>query len=168
MSKTIGRAEILDKADKLLLQAERLIPNTLEPDLPPTNLAPNVPAWYDFEHKIWALGEELRQLIKANPKLQKEDEVFQRILKISINRNAKRGRQSFIMLFERKHLSNFAKYLVTQLDDEFVVLHVISTIQKMHVAGFESEIKPFTESKYAGIRNAAKKYLTQKNETVKE
>ena len=165
--KLAEKREILDKADKLLSQVEKLIPNTLEPDLPSSNF-PDIPDWHDFEHKIWKCGEELRKLIKESPKLQKEDALFQRILKISINRNAKRGRQSFIMLFDRKHFSNFAKHLATQLDDEFVNGHVICAIQKMHVAGFESEIKSFIESKYTWIRNAAKKYLTQKNETVEQ
>jgi hypothetical protein len=164
MNKKIDKAEILGEVDKLVSRAEKLIPKVLEPDLPPTNLLPTVPDWHDFEHKVWKFGEELRQLIKANPTLRKEKELFQRILKISINRNAKRGRQSFIMLFDTKQLSNFAKHLVTQLDDEFVNGHIIKLIQKMHVAGFESEIKPFIEHKHAWIRNVAKKYLTQKNE----
>ena len=166
MNKTIYKAEILDKAEKLVLRAEKLIPKILEPNLLPMNLFPDVPEWHDFEHKIWRLGEDLRELIKINPMLRKEDKLLQRILKISINRNAKRGRQSFIMLFDRKDLSNFAKYLVSELDDEFVNGQVIITIQKMHAAGFESEVKPFTEHKHAWIRNAAKKYLIQNNEIV--
>ena len=166
MSKKNNNEKILGEVDRLVSRAEKLIPKILEPDLPPTNLFPDIPDWHDFEHKIWKLGAELQQLIKENTALQKKDELFQRILKISINRNAKRGRQSFIMLFDKKHLSNFAKYLITQLDDEFVNGHVIKSIQKMHVAGFESEIQPFIEYKHAWIRNAAKKYLTQKNENV--
>ena len=160
-SKTIDKAEILDKADKLVSRAEKLIPKNLEPDLPPTELLPEVPAWHDFESKIWQCGEDIRQLIETNPALRKDDKLFQRILKISINQNAKRGRQSFIMLFDSKHLSNFAKCLITQLDDEFVNGQVIKSIQKMQVAGFENEIKPFTEHKHAWIRNTAKKYLKQ-------
>ena len=166
MNKRIEKTEILDRTNKLLSRAEELIPNTLQPDLPPTSLLPNVPDWHNFERKIWELGEELRQLIKTNPTLRKEQALFQRILKVSVNRNAKRGRQSFVILFDRKSLSNFAKYLVTQLDDEFVSGHVISSIQKMHVAGFEREVQPFTEHKHTWIRNAAKKYFAQKNETV--
>ncbi len=158
------RVEILDKADKLISQAEKLIPKILEPDLPPAKLNPDVPDWHDFEHKIWRFGNDLRLLIKENPTLKKEDGLFQRILKICTNRNAKRGRQSFMMLFESKQYSKFAAELITQLDDEFVDGHVICAIQKMHAAGFDCEIKPFTEHKHAWIRNAAKKYLSQKND----
>ncbi|MDR2905897.1 MAG: hypothetical protein LBU73_08085 [Helicobacteraceae bacterium] len=160
----INTAEILDKANKLVSRAEKLIPKILEPNLPPTELLPDVPDWHDFERKIWRLGDEIRQLIKENPTLRKENEFFQRILKISTNRNAKRGRQSFIMLFATKHLSGYAKELTTQLDDEFVNGHIICAIQKMHAAEFDSEVKPFAEHKHVWIRNAAKKYLTQKNE----
>ncbi len=157
------KAGALGKADKLISQAEKLIPKTLEPNLPPTEL---IPDWHDFEHKIWRLGEELRQLIKENPTLVetgRDPSLLQRIVKICINRNAKRGRQSFIMIFELKQFSKFATDLATQLDDEFVNGHVVRAIQKMHVAGFDSEIKPFADHKHAWIRNAAKKYLTQKN-----
>ena len=157
----MNKTEVLQKAEKLIEQAEKLIPKTLEPDLPATKLIPNVPEWYGFEYKIWKLGDDLRLLIKANPTLQKEDEIFQRILKVCTNRNAKRGRQSFIMLLGAKRFSIFATDLITQIDDENVDGHVISTIQKMHAAGFENQVKPFIEHEHAWIRNAAKKYLAQ-------
>ena len=172
MSKTKDRLDILDKAEKLISQAETLIPKILEPDLPPAKISDKDisgnPAWHDFEHKIWSTGEELRALIQKNPALRKDAKLFQRILNIAKNRNAKRGRQSFIMLLASKQFSNFAADLVTQLDDKFVDGQVICAIQKMRVSGFENEIKPFTENEHAWIRNAAKKYLTQKNETLYE
>ena len=164
----MNKTEILDKADKLISQAEKLIPKTFETDLPPTKLIPHVPDWHSFEHEIWRLGEELRQLIKTNLTIRKEDELFRRILKVCTNKNAKRGRQSFIMLLGAKQFSRFAADLITQVDDKFVDGQVICTIQKMHVAGFDSEVKPFIEHKHAWIRNAAKKYLTQKNETFEQ
>lgn len=161
--KSTDRAAILDKTDKLISRVEKLIPKVPEPDLPPIKLNPYIPDWHAFEHEIWRLGDDLRLLIKENQALKRDDKLFQQILRICTNRNAKRGRQSFIMLLGSKQFSRFAANLITQLDDEFVEGYVIATIQKMHAAGFESEIKPFTEHKHAWIRNAAKKYLTQKN-----
>lgn len=154
------KQEVLEIADNLLSRAEKIIPKTLEPDLPPTELFPDVPDWHDFEHKIWRLGAELRQLVQANPALRKEDELYRRILKISMNRNAKRGRQAFIMLFDSKQLSKFAPDLIMQIDDKFVEGHIVKAIQKMPAIGFNNEIKPFAEHKTAWIRNVAKKYLT--------
>jgi len=169
-NKIDDKLDILDKAEKLISGAETLIPKILEPDLSPAKISDKDisgnPAWHDFEHKIWSTGEELRALIQKNPTLRKDAKLFQRILNIAKNRNAKRGRQSFIMLLASKQFSNFAADLVTQLDDKFVDGQVICAIQKMRVSGFENEIKPFTENEHAWIRNAAKKYLTQKNETL--
>ena len=94
--------DILDKAEKLISLAETLIPKILEPDLPPAKISgkdiSQNPAWHDFEHKIWSTGEELRALIQINPILRKDVKLFQRIFIIAKNRNAKRGRQSFIIL----------------------------------------------------------------------
>ena len=47
----------------LLKKAEDKIPNEILPDLPFMELAPDVHDWYMFEHEIWEIGEEIRQLI---------------------------------------------------------------------------------------------------------
>ncbi len=155
------KQKILDIANRLLSRAEKIIPKTLEPDLAPMELFPDVPDWHDFEHKIWSLGADLWVLVRANPKLRKDDELYRRILKIATNRNAKRGRQAFIMLFESKQLSRFAPDLMTQIDDKFVNGHIVKAVLKMHAPGYVNEIKPFAEHNNAWIRNVAKKYLEQ-------
>jgi hypothetical protein len=137
----------------------------MEGDLPPLSmggkeLLPGVPAMHDYESRIWDAGERIRQIIKDCPALQRDDGLYRRFLQICLNRNAKRGRQSFILLFGYKRFMLYAESLVTQIDDKNVEGHVVSVIQKMKAPGYKNLMKPYADHRNAWIRNAAKRYLT--------
>lgn len=55
---------------KIINEVESLTPLTLEPNLPPTNLFPNIPEWHSYEYKIWKKGEKIRQLLKGQKELE--------------------------------------------------------------------------------------------------
>ena len=82
-------------------KAEDKIPNEILPDLPFMELAPDVHDWYMFEHEIWEIGEEIRQLIFYSKKVLTDSQIA-RIINICLDEKAKRGRQSFVMLLGKK------------------------------------------------------------------
>ena len=62
------RDEFDSQLNSLLLSAEKLIPEKDLPDLPYMELAPTVHDWYDFEHEVWEISENIRQLILTKKK----------------------------------------------------------------------------------------------------
>jgi len=81
------------------------------------------------------------------------------LLEIALNKNAKRGRQSFIMLFGYVQFSEYAEPLIQQIDNDFVQLHILDTIYKMRAEGFSNIISNYVDSKNNGVKNISKKYL---------
>ena len=95
------RDEFDSQLNSLLLSAEKLIPENDLPDLPYMELAPTVHDWYDFEHELWEIGENIRQLILTEKKDLSSEQADQ-VCKICENVKAKRGRQNFVMLLGKK------------------------------------------------------------------
>ncbi len=143
---------------RLIKKAQKLPPEVLEPDLPNSQFY-DVPEWHDYELKIWEIGEQIRKIILEDKLLRKDDEINDLIIDLCFNKNAKRGRQSFVSLFAYKQLSNYAEKLILLIDDEFINGHVIDAIYKMQVTGFKKEIEPFTNHKEAWVRKIATKYI---------
>ena len=124
------RDEFDIQINRLLLSAENLIPEETLPDLPYMDLAPTVHDWYDFEHELWEIGEEIRQLILSEHK-EMNTEQADRVCKICVDIKAKRGRQSFVMLLGKKRYKSYADKLSSALTDTDVAGHIISAIYKM-------------------------------------
>ena len=154
----MNRADFDARIDRLLLDAETLIPTQALPALPAMEYAPTVPSWYGFEHQLWGLGEDLRQLILAEKK-DLNAEQTDRICRLCENTNAKRGRQSFVLLLGKKRFLPYADRIAPLLPDADISGQVISTLYKMGAAQYVDRIKPYTEHRVTWIKNEAKKYL---------
>ena len=144
--------------DRLLTQAESLIPDEDMPDLPFISIAPDVRDWHTFEMQLWDVGEEIRQLICDGKKALTKDQVG-RIISICLNEKGKRGRQSFVLLLGKKAYQMYAPALAPLLSSDDVNGHVIDTLYKMQAGQYADLIIPFTDHKITWIRNAAKKYV---------
>jgi hypothetical protein len=144
---------------EIVSRANLLVPKELKPDLKALEGYPDVPSWHKFEIDVWNFGEDIRQILEHYKPLRKDKDLLDLFLTICLNRNSKRGRQTFIMLFEFKHCVGYAKQIVSQLNDKFVEGHVIRCLNKMQAGGFGGQIKKFTEHKVRWIRNEAKKYM---------
>ncbi|MBQ4062016.1 MAG: hypothetical protein IJD14_04105 [Christensenellaceae bacterium] len=143
---------------RLLDKAEDMIPDQMLPDLPYMKLAPHVHEWYAFESKLWSVGEEIRQTIQEY-KMTFNKEQTDRIIKICLDKKAKRGRQSFIMLLGKKAYGQYSNELISVLNDADVDGHVIYTVYKMQEGQYIEEIKSFLNHKNTWIKNEAKKYV---------
>ena len=139
MTKEEAKNTILE----LLYKTKQVIPSQLQPDLPPGKYSGKQPEWYSFEHTVWGMGEKIRQIFVEYKALQKDTDILDEIIKICTNPNAKRGRQSFIMLLGYKHCFTYGDKLITQINDCGVYGHVIYTLLKMRAYNFTKEIKPF-------------------------
>jgi hypothetical protein len=149
------KTAILDR----VADALALIPGTREPDLPPSNTIPDVPAWHGYEHKIWALGEEVRQIVNTKPALRGDRDLFLKFLRIVEDRAAKRGRQSWILLFSCRPCGTWAHELAKLLSDPDIDGHVIAALYKMKVAGFSELVLQFRDASITWVRKGAIRYL---------
>jgi len=143
----------------LIEKAEKAIPSELKADLPPGQYTSGAPEWYDFEYQIWDYGEKIRQLLTENKSLRRDIELQRAFVRVACNSNAKRGRQSFVMLLGYVCCAQFAVDIASQLTDPCVDGHVIDTLTKMRCSDFVEDIKPFTTDKTAWVRKAAKQYI---------
>ena len=155
------KEEAIIKIKKIVRETSKLIPLSYEDNLPPIKLYPDIPAWHSYEGEIWQKGEEIRQLLCEHKNLRKDKELLQLILSIALNRNAKRGRQSFIMLLWYKHCAEYADLLIKQIDDDFVRGYIIEGLNKMKAGQFVPLVRPYQTDKLTWIRNQAKKYINQ-------
>ena len=141
----------------LIKNASSIIPNETIEDLP-TKEFEDVPQWHKFEYEIWDLGEKIRQMLVRDPLLRKDQDIEKGILEVAMNPNAKRGRQSFVLLLGSVKHAHLANNIVADLVDKNVNGHVIDTLLKMRVGNYVEKVKPFTSSDITWIRNKAKKY----------
>lgn len=155
---SLNRKTFDDNLETLLTQAENLIPDEELPDLPYMDAAPDVHEWYQFELQLWDVGEEIRQLIAEHNKKLNESQV-KRILEICLDKKAKRGRQSFIMLLGKKCYSTFADEIIHLIHDDDVDGHIIDTIYKMQAGQYVDKVKLVLNHKRMWIRNEAKRYI---------
>ena len=89
----------------LLAAASSRIPAHSLPDLPCIPGIPGVPGWHEEELALWNQGEAIRQLVRTAGKKLNRTQIAE-ILDICKNRNAGRGRESFVMLLgQRAYLS---------------------------------------------------------------
>ena len=146
---------ILDEIRK----AEIRIPEYEVPDLPGQKDFPEVPEWHSFERSVWKSGEDIRVLLQKSSKLRSDFEIQKSILSICKNQNAKRGRQSFVLLLGSPKCASLAGTVVELLCDSDISGHVISVLLKMKVPGYTNQIEPFASHEVAWIRNKAKSYM---------
>ena len=143
---------------RLLTKAESLIPEENLPDLSFMELAPDVHDWYMFEHELWEVGEDIRQFLLENKNKLNLSQI-ERIIKICLDKIAKRGRQSFVMLLGKKMFSEYAEQMASLIDDDDVDGQVIDTLYKMGATGYADLIEPFLTHNRTWIRNEAKRYI---------
>lgn len=104
------------------------------------------------------LQDTLRQFLLENKNKLNVSQI-ERIVKICLDKRAKRGRQSFVMLLGKKMFSEYAEQIVSLIDDDDVDGQVIDTLYKMGATGYADLIEPFLSHNRTWIRNEAKRYI---------
>lgn len=142
----------------ILDEVDLLTPLEFPEDLPTKKELLGNFAWYDFEIKVWELGENIRYLFLQNPKLKKDKDIINKILKVIKTTNLRRGRQSFVLLLGFVGAKSFAPEIALFVDDKDINGHVLDTLLKMKAKGYADKIKSLINSDVTWIRNLAKKY----------
>lgn len=115
-------------------------------------------AWYSFEFYIWQLGENLRNIIRKK-NFKKSAQVEKAIINVLMNNTYGKGRETFALLVGefKFHLSE--KQIGILLDDNDVYGHIIISLIKLKMKGFDEKIKEIMNSEKGWIKQEAKKYL---------
>lgn len=142
----------------LLTKAEDKIPDENLPDLPFMESVPDVHDWYMFEHELWEIGEEIRQLILMGKKALTQSQI-DRIINICLDERAKRGRQSFVLLLGKKVYQKYSDKIAPLLDSDDIDGQVIDTLYKMQAGQYVDLIRPFMNHNRTWIKNTAKRYV---------
>lgn len=154
----MNRKEFDNELNQLLTSAEALIPEENLPDLPFMDSEPDIHDWYKFESELWGVGEKIRQFLLENKNKLNRSQI-ERIVEICLDKRAKRGRQSFVILLGKKMFRDYAEQIVTLLHDDDVDGQVIDTLYKMGAAEYADLMEPFLTHKRTWIRNEAKRYI---------
>jgi hypothetical protein len=157
--KKISKLETKQKVLELIEKAENLTPKKMEKDLPNMENHPDVRQAHFYENEIWRIGEEIRVLILEHKGLRKDDSINERIIKFCLNRNSKKGRQSFIMLLWYKHNQKYAEKLASLIDDKYVYGHIIEGLNKLQIEGYCEKVSTFTNDERKWIKKQANKYV---------
>ena len=156
----MNREHFDETINELIERATALIPEKEFPELPPTSSAPGVPDWRPFEIDLWDIGEAIRRLVLAEKK-QLNDRQTEAVCRICLEKRAKRGRQSFILLLGKKRFLPYAAIIAPLLEDAQLCGQVIQTLYKMGASQYAAGIRPLLNSGTAWIRNEAKRYLSK-------
>ncbi len=117
------------------------------------------PAWLEFEHKIWELGEKLRHVLKAN-RWKGKCPVLDAAVKILSCKDYRKGRQTFALLIGEFGQGNYGIHLAECLTDEEVSGHCLKAMTKAKISGFGEHVRRILDSSEGWQRKAAEKYLT--------
>src|SRR5688572_28982540 len=104
--------EVRQRLLDMVRLAEASLPREEMPDLPPGPLTQGEPEWYPFEHEIWKVGESIRQVMNDKPSLRGDPELLNAFQRIACDSRAKRGRQTFVLLFAYQACAPFARTLI--------------------------------------------------------
>ena len=143
----------------IIKKAIALRPEIIEQDLPDMPEAKDVPKWHNYESEIWSLGEEIRQILAAHKVLRKDQELNKLIVEFCLNKNAKRGRQPFLMCVEHVNAKQYAHQISSLLTDKYVEGHALNALLKMKASGFADQVQILKNNEQTWIRKLAIKYL---------
>ncbi|WP_427875387.1 hypothetical protein [Flavobacterium sp. MMS24-S5] len=115
--------------------------------------------WYCFEDDIWRLGEDLRLLLKKKKSFKKSTLIQNTIIGILKNDKYGKGRQTFALLIGELKCDLTKDDIRMFLNDKDVYGHLIISLRKLKIKGFDEKIKTIMNSEKGWIKSEAKKYL---------
>lgn len=114
--------------------------------------------WYRFEYLIWIFGEDLRIILK-NKKFNKSELIANAVIRVLNDKRYGKGRETFALLIGYFKFQLNEKDVGVLLEDEDVYGHVIVSLRKLKMRGFEERMKHIINSEKDWKKAEAKKYL---------
>lgn len=115
--------------------------------------------WHEYESIIWALGEQMRQLMKTQPRLRLEASIWQSIEALCMDTRLGKGRESFTMLLGHYGGPQRVPVLKALLADSEVQGHALYALRLLGSPEGIEAAEGLLASDRAWIRGEAKKYL---------
>ena len=155
--KRFCQAELTEKElYKELLPACFHCSEEIRPDIFPN---PAAPPWTWREFYVWALGEELRQLLLQKKLSPKSNLLYEFVDTIIRDKRFGHGRQSFFMLLPKLKRYDF-EFLKASLSDHDVVGHVVYALLRLKEYRLAPIVAEMVKSPdYVWDRKDAKRYL---------
>ena len=138
-----------------------LAPAECPPDLPTSPLLSGEPGWYDFEEQAWPIGEAIHRSLKAKSQLRRDTSVTQAIFGVIGCRNLRRGRQSFVLALGYTTASQHAAGIAALLSDPDICGHVVDTLLKMQVSGYELQVAELARHQQPWVRRLSRRYVAR-------
>ena len=142
-----------------LLLARALIPDRIAERVTEDYIGPSIPRLEPWETQVWDIGEKIRQLLATAPALRRDEALGRQFLEISLDRRARGGRQSFMMLLGFKSFAALAKELTSELADDDVCGHVVWALYRAKVRGQWEQVRLLCDHKRTWIRQEARRYV---------
>ena len=123
-------------------------------------LGPDGPiTWANHESLTWALGESIRQVLRARPALRKDPRLWEAVEQVASDHAVGKGRESFVMLLGQYGGRARASVLLRLLDDNEVVGHALYALRRLGVPDAKERARALLSHRRAWVRGEAKKYL---------
>lgn len=119
---------------------------------------PDNPVWFEFEHEIWRLGEELRHLFLVRKQWRGRCDLLDQVAEISLDKQFGKGRESFVILLKYGR-ADYRACIRKLLKDKQVSGHAIHAANRGKISGLSRQVLPYAESPKPWVRKEAKKYL---------
>lgn len=117
--------------------------------------------WLEFEHRMWTLGEDLRELFKKNKKWRGKNDLNDLIALVLLDSAFGKGRQTFALLLGNYGIGGeYDSVLGKVLSDNQVCGHAIKSLNKLKADGYCQPVLNILKEKHpTWIKKAAKKYI---------
>lgn len=116
------------------------------------------PVWFEYEHRIWDLGETVRTYLKSQSLGAKEG-VLEAAVKIIDNPKYGKGRQSFASLIGDFGGGAYGELLAFHLNDPEIGGHCLKAMLKSKIRGHTSKAEEILSKSRGWIKAVAKKYI---------
>ena len=123
-------------------------------------LGPDGPiTWANHESLTWALGESIRQILRAHRAFRKDPRLWEAVERVVSDHAVGKGREPFVMLLGLYGGSARAPLLLGLLDDTEVVGHALYALRRLGVPDAKEKARALLSHRRAWVRGEAKKYL---------
>lgn len=117
--------------------------------------------WFRYENLVWAIGEKLRQAMKARRGIRKDPQLWRRVVSLSRETRLGKGRESLTMLLGQYGGPQFVPVLLPLLDDADVAGHALYALRLLGAPDAIARAKEMVVSARPWIQREAKKYLAK-------
>ena len=164
--KRFCQAELTEKElYKELLPACFHCSEEIRPDIFPN---PAAPPWTWREFYVWALGEELRQLLLQKKLSPKSNLLYEFVDTIIRDKRFGHGRQSFFMLLPKLKRYDF-EFLKASLSDHDVVGHVVYALRRLKEYRLAPIVAEMVKSPdYVWNRKEARRYIERATQATEQ